>query len=82
MWASGRNGDTRRAAHGYEPTREARWLSVQVEETRVALRQTGSVATAMAIPAKKALMQQSIRKSSTLVMTPSDLPCFFGPRLA
>jgi hypothetical protein len=23
MWASGRNGDIRRAAHGYEPTREA-----------------------------------------------------------
>jgi hypothetical protein len=23
MWASGHNGDIRRAAHGYEPTREA-----------------------------------------------------------
>jgi hypothetical protein len=23
MWASGPNGDIRRAAHGYEPTREA-----------------------------------------------------------
>jgi hypothetical protein len=23
MWASGHNGDPRRAAHGYEPTREA-----------------------------------------------------------
>jgi hypothetical protein len=23
MWASGHNGDYRRAAHGYEPTREA-----------------------------------------------------------
>jgi hypothetical protein len=23
MWASGHNGDLRRAAHGYEPTREA-----------------------------------------------------------
>ena len=23
MWASGHNGDFRRAAHGYEPTREA-----------------------------------------------------------
>jgi hypothetical protein len=23
MWASGHNGDVRRAAHGYEPTREA-----------------------------------------------------------
>jgi hypothetical protein len=22
MWASGHNGDIRRAAHGYEPTRE------------------------------------------------------------
>ena len=35
------------------------------------LRHTGSVATAMATPAKKALMQQNIRMSSTLVMTPS-----------
>jgi hypothetical protein len=33
--------------------------------------QTGSVATAMAIPAKNALMQQNIRRSSTTVMTPS-----------
>jgi hypothetical protein len=24
-WASGHNGDIKRAAHGYEPTREARW---------------------------------------------------------
>jgi hypothetical protein len=23
MWASGHNGDIKRAAHGYEPTREA-----------------------------------------------------------
>jgi hypothetical protein len=23
MWATGHNGDIRRAAHGYEPTREA-----------------------------------------------------------
>jgi hypothetical protein len=23
MWASGHNGEIRRAAHGYEPTREA-----------------------------------------------------------
>jgi hypothetical protein len=23
MWTSGHNGDIRRAAHGYEPTREA-----------------------------------------------------------
>jgi hypothetical protein len=23
MWASGHNGEMRRAAHGYEPTREA-----------------------------------------------------------
>jgi hypothetical protein len=23
MWASGHNGDIRRGAHGYEPTREA-----------------------------------------------------------
>jgi hypothetical protein len=23
MWASGHNGDIHRAAHGYEPTREA-----------------------------------------------------------
>jgi hypothetical protein len=25
MWASGHNGDIKRAAHGYEPTRELRW---------------------------------------------------------
>jgi hypothetical protein len=25
MWASGHNGDIRRAAHGYEATREGRW---------------------------------------------------------
>ena len=41
-------------------------------EKRVALRQTGSVATAMAIPVMKALMQQNSKMSSTLVMT---LPC-------
>jgi hypothetical protein len=27
MWASGHNGDIRRAAHGYEPTREAAMAS-------------------------------------------------------
>jgi hypothetical protein len=27
MWASGHNGDIRRAAHGYEPTRDAAMLS-------------------------------------------------------
>jgi hypothetical protein len=26
MWASGHNGDIKRAAHGYEPTREDQWL--------------------------------------------------------
>ena len=48
MWASGHNGDIRRAAHGYEPTREAAMAafakSWRRDERMSALRGTPEVA--------------------------------------
>src|SRR5262245_12291155 len=43
MWASGHNCDIKRAAHGYEPTREAAWrhsprAGAEVRESRLLAR--------------------------------------------
>ncbi len=39
MWASGHNGDIRRAAHGYEPTREAA-MAASAKKLAEGVRQT------------------------------------------
>src|SRR5262245_57827212 len=41
MWASGHNGHMRRAAHGYEPTREAAMAHASVKSTSVRLEASG-----------------------------------------